>query len=166
MMQQSLAKTLAAKHKIPRRRLIRKYQTTTRTEYGTLTALKVVVERGDGKPPLVAQFGGIPLRRKRQAVLVDSLPLMHRGPGRSELVKRLLADKCELCGSTVKVEVHHIRKLKDLNIKGRRLKPKWMETMAALRRKTLVVCRICHMDIHHGRLLSESRNRPLESRMR
>lgn len=166
VMQQSLAKTLAAKHKMPRRRLIRKYQTTTRTKYGTLACLKVVVERSDGKPPLVAQFGGIPLRRKRQAVLVDSLPLMHRGPGRSELVKRLLADECELCGSTLKVEVHHVRKLKDLNIKGRRLKPKWMETMAALRRKTLVVCRICHMDIHHGRLPSESGNRPLESRMR
>jgi len=46
-------------------------------------------------------------------------------------VQRLLADTCELCGSQEKVEVHHIRALKDLKRRGRREKPEWMKRMAA-----------------------------------
>ena len=38
-----------------------------------------------------------------------------------------------MCGSTVGVEVHHIRALRDLNVKGRREKPKWVQVMAARR---------------------------------
>jgi Type II intron maturase/AI2M/AI1M-like, HNH endonuclease len=150
VMQQSLAKTLAAKHKKPRRKLIRKYQSTVQTEFGTMACLKVVVERGDNKPPLVAQFGGIPLRRQKRAVLVDRKPLMHK-PARTELIQRLLADKCELCGSTQNVEVHHIKHLKDLNVKGQNTKPLWVQMMARRRRKTLVVCFACHRRIHAGK---------------
>ena len=51
----------------------------------------------------------------------------------------------------VDVEVHHVRALRDLNVKGQGTKPKWVQIMAARKRKTLVVCRTCHMDIHHGR---------------
>ena len=61
---------------------------------------------------------------------------------------------------------HHIRALRDLNVKGQREKPKWVQIMAARKRKTLVVCRTCHMDIHHGRIKSHRRHKPLESRMR
>ena len=148
-MQQSLAKSLAAKHKTPRRKLIRRYQSTVNTEHGDRACLQVVVERGEGKRPLVARFGGIPLKRIRQAVLADQKPQRYR-TDRNELIKRLLADKCEMCGSTVNVEVHHIRALRDLNVKGRREKPKWVQVMAARRRKTLVVCRPCHLNAHGG----------------
>ena len=151
IMQQSLSRTLAAKHKMPVRKLIRKYQSTVQTEYGTMACLKVAVEREGGKPPLVALFGGIPLRRQKWAVLVDRKPLMHRKPEGTELLQRLLADKCELCGSTQSVEVHHIRHLKDLNIKGQRAKPDWMKMMAARKRKTLMVCVVCHRRIHAGK---------------
>ena len=68
------------------------------------------------------------------------------------MVQRLLADTCELCGSQEQVEVHHIHALKDLKRRGRREKPEWMKRMAARQRKTLVVCRKCHDDIHAGRL--------------
>ena len=72
---------------------------------------------------------------------------------RTELVQRLLADTCELCGSRADIEVHHIRALKDLKRYGRPEKPAWVKTMAARRRKTLVVCRSCHKDIHQGQPL-------------
>ena len=149
VIQQSLAKTLAAKHKTPRRKLIRRYQSTVNTEHGERACLQVVVERGEGKRPLVARFGGIPLKRNRQAVLTDQKPQRYR-TDRNELIKRLLADKCEMCGSTVNIEVHHIRALRDLNVKGRREKPNWVQVMAARRRKTLVVCRPCHLNAHGG----------------
>ena len=149
VMEWSLAKTLANKHQTTSRRIFRRYKSTIQTEYGPRACLKVEVQRGDGKRPLVAQFGGIPLKRKRQAVLTDQQPQRYRTE-RNELIKRLLADECELCGSTVDVQVHHVRALRDLNVKGRREKPQWVQIMAARRRKTLVVCRPCHLNANDG----------------
>ena len=123
------------------------------------TVLNVIRERGERGLPLENiyrllynrnLYGGIPLKRQRQAVLIDQQPQRYRTE-RNELVKRLLADECEMCGSTEDINVHHIRALRDLNVKGQQEKPKWVQLMAARRRKTLVVCRTCHMDIHHGR---------------
>ena len=150
VMEWSLAKTLAAKHKSTSRKMFRRYKSTVQTEHGQRVCLKVVKEQGNGKRPLVTQFGGIPLKRNRQAILVDQQPQRYRF-NRNELVKRLQADKCEMCGSTEDIQVHHIRALSDLNVKGRREKPRWVQIMASRKRLTLVVCRTCHMDIHHGR---------------
>ena len=150
VMGQSLAKTLANKHKTTSAKIFRRYKSTVETAHGERACLEVVHERGEGKRPLVAQFGGIPLKRNRQAVLTDRKPQRYRAE-RNELIKRLLADKCEMCGSTVGIEVHHVRALRDLNVKGQRRKPKWVQIMAARKRKTLVVCRTCHMNIHHGK---------------
>ena len=149
VMGKSLAKTLAGKHKSTARKMFRRYKSTVQTEHGERACLQVVVQRGNGKRPLVARFGGIPLKRNRQAVLVDQQPQRYRTE-RNELIQRLLADECELCGSTVNVEVHHIRALRDLNVKGQGEKPKWVQVMAARRRKTLVVCRPCHLAAHEG----------------
>ena len=150
VMEESLARTLANKHKTTRRKVFRQYKGTVPTEHGPRTCLTAVEPQESEKPLRVAQFGGIPLKRKRQAVLVDQQPQRYRTE-RNELVKRLQADKCEMCGSTEDVQVHHIRALSDLNVKGQREKPKWVQIMAARKRLTLVVCRTCHMDIHHGR---------------
>jgi hypothetical protein len=70
---------------------------------------------------------------------------------RNELIHRLLAGRCEICKSMVGLQVHHIRKLADLNQPGRPDKPSWMHLMAMRRRKTLVICGRCHEDIHTGR---------------
>jgi hypothetical protein len=152
MMKGSLLKTLANKHKVTATVIARKYQTETQTTEGTkLKCLEVRVER-EGKEPLIARFGGIQLKPQPKATLIDSLPKpINTG---TELIQRLLADECELCGSTDKVEVHHIRKLADLKVKGRKEKPAWVRLMAARRRKTLVVCRNCHNGTHAGRPLT------------
>ena len=165
VMNKSLAKTLANKHKTTARKVFRRYKGVAQTEHGERACLRVEVQRGGGKRPLVAQFGGIPLKRQRQAVLVDRRPRPYRLE-RNELLQRLLADECELCGATEDIQVHHVRALRDLNVKGQRDKPLWVQTMAARRRKTLVVCRPCHTDIHAGRSKPQSQNEPLESRMR
>jgi group II intron reverse transcriptase/maturase len=160
VMLNSLLNTLAAKHKTSSEAIRAKYQTTTTTTEGkTLQCLEVTVER-EGRPPLIARFGDISLTRCPQAKL-DDLPTVTRLV-RTELIQRLLANECELCGSTENVEVHHIRKLADLRkrYKGRAM-PAWARHMAARRRKTLVACRICHNAIHAGKY---DRNEPLESR--
>ncbi|WP_376778593.1 HNH endonuclease [Kitasatospora kifunensis] len=47
------------------------------------------------------------------------------------------------------MEVHHVAKLADLGRPGNR--PPWADLMAARHRKTLVVCGVCHADIHGSR---------------
>jgi group II intron reverse transcriptase/maturase len=153
-MQRSLTQTLAYKLRISTKRVYRKFQTTIETDEGPRKVLRVEVERGREKKPLVAQWGSISLARNTEAVLND-YPLIIWG-SRTELEKRLLADRCELCGSREDIEVHHIRALKDLRKEGRAEKPAWVKVMAARQRKTLVVCQKCHTDIHAGRLLSNN----------
>ena len=147
-METSLLKTLAFKHKSSIIKMLAKYKTTTTSTNGrTVPCLQVVVPRED-KPPLVATWSGISLSYKKKAVIEDA-PYQVYG-GRTELIKRLLANKCELCGSEENIEVHHIRKLADLNKHNGKLVPKWKEIMSARRRKTLVTCRDCHHAIHNG----------------
>ena len=153
VMELSLAKTLASKLKISAARVFKRYKTTIQTDKGPRKVLMVEQAR-PGQDPLVAYRGGISLARDTRATLVDKVPPILNG--RTELVERMLADICELCGSTVKVQVHHVRALKDLRRKGRAKPPAWMEVMAARRRKTLVVCAPCHVDIHAGRPLKQS----------
>lgn len=151
IMETSLTKTLAAKLKLSVRKIYEKYHTTLLVDQKPYKGLQIVIERKEGKKPLVARWGGIPLRRRMDLPLPDT-PYPY-WDARTELVQRLLADTCELCGSQADVEVHHIRALKDLKRYGRTEKPAWVKTMAARHRKTLVVCSSCHKDIHHGRLL-------------
>jgi len=151
VMETSLLKTLAGKHRSTVTAMSRKYKTTIETPAGPRRCLQVTVERDRGRKPLVTRFGGIPLRRVRTAVLTDQRPVM-ASARRNELIHRLLAGRCEICEDTVNLEVHHVRKLADLSEPGRREKPAWMHLMAMRRRKTLVTCRRCHEDIHAGRL--------------
>ena len=149
VMNKSLAKTLANKHKTTTAKIFRRYKSTVQTEHGDRACLEVVEQQGEGKRPLVVRFGGIPLKRNRQAVLADQKPKSYRFE-RNELIKQFLANECEMCGSMVDAQVHHVRALRDLNVKGQWEKPKWVQVMAARRRKTLVVCRPCHLNAHGG----------------
>jgi group II intron reverse transcriptase/maturase len=151
VMKTSLLKTLANKHRTSTTKIARKYRAEVDTPYGNLVCLQVIVPRSNGKKPLIAQFGGIPLRRNRDAVIVDKNP-DYSWSSRTEILKRLLADKCELCGLETRCEVHHVRKMADLKKKGKRPKKHWEESMIARRRKTLVVCPSCHNRIHAGKM--------------
>jgi group II intron reverse transcriptase/maturase len=148
VMERSLAKTLARKFRISVPAVYRRYRAVLDTEHGPRRGLQVTVDR-DGKPPLVAQWGGISLARDTTPRPLNDDPA-RVWSARSEIVQRLLADECELCGSRNQVEVHHIRALKDLNRNGKGNPPEWARRMAARRRKTLVVCRACHEGIHSG----------------
>jgi len=150
IMETSLLKTLAGKHRSTVTKMARRYKATIQTPDGPRACLQVTVERDGGRKPLTARFGGIPLRRQRTAVLTDQRPVM-ASTRRNELLHRLLAGRCEVCEAQENLEVHHIRRLADLNRPGRPDKPAWMHLMAKRRRKTLVTCRGCHQDIHAGR---------------
>jgi hypothetical protein len=146
-METSLLKTLANKHRSSVSKMASKYAATISTPHGPRKCFETRIERS-GRKPLVARFGGIPLRRQRDAVISDRV----LAPGvvrHKELVTRLLADRCEICENTDGISVHHVRRLADLDRPGRP-QPEWARLMARRRRKTLVVCRSCHGVIHSG----------------
>jgi len=148
VMRRSLVKTLATKLQIPGKQVYKRYQATITVKGKSYKGLRVTKER-EGKKPLVAEWGGIPLTWNIGATLNDQPE--HIWNTRSELEERLLADTCEYCGAHERCQVHHVRALKDLQVKGRRPKPRWMVLMAARQRKTMVVCKTCHEDITYGR---------------
>jgi group II intron reverse transcriptase/maturase len=156
VMETSMLKTLAGKHKSTVAKMARKYKASIDTPDGPRTCFQVTVHREQGKKPLVARFGGIPLIRKRTAVLTDLKPIM-ASVKRNELIRRLVAGRCELCETGIGLQVHHIRKLADLNKPGRPERPSWVHLMAKRKRKTLVVCEQCHQDIHAGRATTTTR---------
>jgi group II intron reverse transcriptase/maturase len=145
VMTTSMLKTLAAKHKSTVNKTAARHRATVATPHGPRTCLEARIERG-GKQPLVARFGGIPLKRQKNAVLTDHAPEWTRYRKR-ELIRRLGNSRCELCKHTATVEVHQIRKLADL-AEHREPQPHWVRLMAAMRRKTLIVCGTCHHRIH------------------
>ncbi len=150
VMEVSLVKTLANKYRTTCQKIYKRYKTQIETEHGPRKVLQVTVNRGASKQPLVAHFGGVSLKHNKW-VWVNDQPTRPIWSGRSEVVERLLAQQCELCGSTEQIEVHHIRKLADLKPKGGGPLPTWKQKMAARKRKTLVVCRQCHESIQYGR---------------
>lgn len=148
----SLLKTLANKHKTTVRKVWDRYKYRHQTNNGGRRGLRVQVDRED-KKPLVAAFGEIPLKRQMGAVLKDHINGISFQARHTEIIQRLQAERCEICGSDEDVQVHHIRKLADLQRKGQSERPLHVKIMAARRRKTLVVCQTCHLDIHAGRPL-------------
>jgi group II intron reverse transcriptase/maturase len=142
---QSLVKTLAVKHKKSVPQIFKHH----RIKENGLNVI-IVVEEREGKKPLVAKFGAKPIRYNKKAVIRDTVARLHNK--RNELIRRLLAEECELCGGQVDVEVHHIRKLKDLvkRYQGRKNPPTWVIRMMEIKRKSLVVCTYCHNAIHSG----------------
>ncbi|MEV6964485.1 reverse transcriptase domain-containing protein [Hamadaea sp. NPDC051192] len=144
VMETSMLMTLANKHRSSVSKMARKYATVIDTPHGPRKCFEASVER-TGRKPLVGRFGGIPLRQNKKTVLTDR-QLAPVNTKRKQLVTRLLAGRCEMCGHIGDVDVHHVAKLAHLGRSGNR--PPWADLMAARHRKTLVVCGACHADIH------------------
>lgn len=147
VMYNSLARTLANKHRISYAQALQRYG----AEENGLATLKVIVER-ERKKPLVATFGNTPLRRERTIIMIPDA-IVEVYANRTELLQQVMAETCEICGEEINVEVHHIRKVSELKRRwqGRKSKPEWVRQMIARNRKTLVVCDKCHNKIHGGR---------------
>lgn len=132
---QSMLRTMAAKHKCSVRTVSRRIKHGKRR--GVKTANKFY------------QVWTLSQLAKPISVLADSIPITAKYSGRTELVDRLLANRCEYCGDTKgKFEVHHVRKLKDVKDGTE----KWKRLMIARNRKTLVLCVKCHDLLHAGKL--------------
>jgi group II intron reverse transcriptase/maturase len=141
----SMLKTLAAKHHSTVTKMAARHKAKIETSYGLRTCFEARKHR-EGKPDLIARFGGIPLRQNRRAVIRDPAPAPAPYP-RKELITRLRQRQCELCETGTTVAVHQVTGLKELGKPGPG-QPAWAALMAKIRRKTLIVCAGCHEHIH------------------
>jgi Type II intron maturase len=149
VMEVSLVRTLANKDRTTCTKIYQRDGATIQTDDGPYRGIRVTVQRHPPKKSLPTYFGGLSLQSNTWARINDQ-PTKPIWSGRSELVERLLAQACELCGSPQQIAVHHVRKLADLPSKHGAVRPEWKRRMAARRRKTLIVCRACHELIQYG----------------
>src|SRR6267154_2667224 len=141
----SMLKTLAAKHGSTVTAMAARHKAKIETSDGLRACFEARKHR-EGKPDLVARFGGIILRQDRRAVIRDPAPAPAPYP-RKELIRRLRTRECELCETGTTVAVHQVTGLKALGQPGPG-QPAWAVLMARMRRKTLIVCAACHDWIH------------------
>ena len=138
IMEYSMYKTFAAKYRTKVKKICRKYK------HDGVFTVKYRIKSGKEKSVCFYNGG---FKRKNQSVdvKIDNKPNTIIHTSTTSLTDRLKAEKCELCGATEKLQMHHVRKLK--NLQG---KEEWEKHMIARRRKTLAVCGSCHQKIHHG----------------
>jgi hypothetical protein len=143
MSRYSLFKTFARKYKTTVSKVIPKFRRGNEfiLEYGV---------KGKQRHMKVFKLAHMDIRPKDWNV--DEIPnILQLVSPRSELVKRLNYSKCEYCGNTEPpFESHHVRKVKDLSQKKHLAM--WERIMITRNRKTLVLCRRCHKDLHIGKL--------------
>jgi len=142
----SLVATLAHKLRIKKTTVYRRY-----SYVGKRKCLGMKTEKGTQ-----ITFGDFSLQRSNFRDTKPIYDLIFREYyGRTELVKRLEMGVCEIEGcKNPGEEVHHIRAMKDLNKWKKRgiTPPAWVKSMMAMYRKTLVVCKQHHQEIHQGKL--------------
>jgi group II intron reverse transcriptase/maturase len=142
IMEYSMYKTFANKYKSSVKKIIRKFNINGHfgVKYETSKGKKVSLFYKDGfkKQTHLTKDGTIDAIPTGRNIIYN----------RTSLIDRLLAGKCEWCGETNSpLQIHHIRKLKDL--KG---KKRWEKRMIERNRKTMALCKECHLNLHNGKL--------------
>ena len=143
----SLAATLASRHRTTARRV--KDALRKGSDYGVSH-----VVRGKARTVLLWRLKHLEVRAWFRPE-IDTMTVGSRlAQGSNDLATRLQASACEACGTTTgPFEMHHVRRLKDL-----RSGPFTPWKQAARRRKTVVLCRPCHLSAH-GRRSSGAESR-------
>ena len=110
----SLLRTLASKHHSTVTKMAARHKAKIMTRRAGHAACFEATAHRAGREPLVARFGGIPLKRQQTAVIDRPRPERHPRTAQNELVTRLTRRRCELCEQHGHMQVHQVRKLADL----------------------------------------------------
>lgn len=150
-----MLKTIARKEKSTVGKVYKKYgiEVPRKLDNGTRRIVGVRYETKAGMKTMTYFNDSLKKVDKPLTNVSDSYGRLFAG---GQLIKRINANRCELCDTeTEDMEVHHVRKLKDILQKYRKhgkTAPNWVIVMGTIRRKTLVVCHNCHVKIHTGKL--------------
>lgn len=141
IMSYSMYKTYAAKYKT--------HISNIRRKYGVKNFAVPYTNKKGKECKAYFYHDGFRVQRKVEVTNnPDLMPDNVENLNRTSLITRLKSNTCEFCGKTgCDVEIHHVRKVKDL--KG---KAEWEKLMIARKRKTLCLCIECHDKLHAGNL--------------
>lgn len=134
VMKFSMYKTFAGKYRTSMRKIIRKYchNEDFTVSYQTKNGMKSVVFYNQG------------MRHNDKITVTENPDIIGRANENrryTRLTDRLQGHICEFCGAeTEDIEIHHVRKLKDLSGKA-----EWERHMIARKRKTMALCHSCHV---------------------
>jgi group II intron reverse transcriptase/maturase len=139
LMEYSCLKTLAGKHKTSTAKIIHSHQDGRGKWFVTHKTAK-----GE-KRLYFARYQDC----KKSTAYSDKIreDALHFTHNKNSFESRLKAKICELCGTAeaAHYEIHHVKKVKDLQGKN-----PWEKYLIARNRKTMVVCRDCHKEIHRN----------------
>ena len=141
VMKFSMYKTFAGKYRTSMRKIIRKYcrDRDFTVSYPTKKGTKSIVFYNQG------------MRYNDKVVVMENPDVIGRANENrryTSLIDRLKGHICEWCKAETKgIEIHHVRKLKDLSGKA-----EWERQMIARKRKTMALCHSCHVKLHNGKL--------------
>lgn len=141
VMKFSMYKTFAGKYRTSMRKIIRKYSRDGDfiVSYPTKKGTKSTVFYNQG------------MRYDDKIVVTENPDIIGRTNENrryTSLIDRLKGNTCEWCkAETRDIEIHHVRKLKDLSGKA-----EWERHMIARKRKTMALCHSCHVKLHNGKL--------------
>jgi group II intron reverse transcriptase/maturase len=157
----SLLKTIAQKEKTHISKVLKKHGVTVSRKQGTGTRKIFGVSYATKDGLHTRTYFNEPLRKMDTPCPgkgADGIAVSAYTP-RHQIIDRYNAKKCELCGLETDnqgdFEIHHVRRLKDIKQKYAKrgaAMPQWVLKMAALSRKTLVVCKSCHTKVHRGEM--------------
>ena len=139
IMEYSMYKTFAGKYRSTVRKINKKYRLN-----------KLFTVKYEQKGAIKSRtFYKTSFKRRTTAFngSCDIEPYSIADASRTNLTDRLKAEKCELCGATGKLIMHHVRNLKDL-----KEKESWKRLMSARKRKTIALCPSCHRLRHLGKV--------------
>lgn len=142
IMEYSLYKTFANKYKSTMSKIIKKYK--KQIDGKMVFGINYKTKKGSQTSFLYHEgFRKHDLIKSSLPKCNDTMPKCHFIKSGTSLMDRIKSEICELCGAKgVPIEMHHVRKLKDLQGKS-----DWEYLMIARNRKTLAVCLSCHRKI-------------------
>jgi group II intron reverse transcriptase/maturase len=153
----SLIKTIANKERSTVYKTIKKHGISVKRKdkTGTRPIIGVKYKLKTGEEKILTYYNE-PLTKRRIPFRQINIPDHTFTSDHIDILKRLNARECELChitGNKKDFEIHHVRKLKDLIRKWKKRgkdTPKHIMLMARINRKTLVLCKDCHVNVHKG----------------
>ncbi|PEK99405.1 group II intron reverse transcriptase/maturase [Bacillus toyonensis] len=137
----SMLKTFASKYRVKTKEIRKRYEKNKRFTVTYKTS------RGEKQTYFIER--SFPREKRSKEANLDLIPDTKYVLSETRLSDRIKAERCELCGKTnTIIHMHHVKRLKD--IKNKPSKSFLEQRMVSRNRKTIVLCKECHVKRHKG----------------
>lgn len=137
----SMLKTFASKYRVKTKEIRKHYEKNRRFTVTYKTS------RGEKQTHFIER--SFPREKQSKEANLDLIPDTKYVLSETKLSDRIKAEQCELCGkANTTIHMHHVKRLKD--IKNKPNKSFLEKRMVSRNRKTIALCKECHVKRHKG----------------